>query len=291
MGCQPWGQQPRARGRQRGQREGNGIGQRGQGGLYGRQTGEQGVLARGANRFVGQPKAIGGSSPGLGSPEATVTENNGCTPASAVQPNPSQAPDPPTGDSPSGDHRHRPPLQERLEAVFERFLWRLRLIAILPVIMSLASTGVTFVLGTLEIDKAILGLSHAADAVEMAYTAKLLGAVVTGIDLYSIGNALLIFGYGVYERLISPIDEGHQGNPRMRSGLLGITSLDPLKEKLVKVLVVALIGSAFKARVPMPTNDDPTLALFCLAGLLLALSGYLVASDGGHHPSPSGAAS
>jgi uncharacterized membrane protein YqhA len=52
-----------------------------------------------------------------------------------------------------------------VEALFERFLWKLRLIAILPVIMSLTSTGVTFVLGTLEIGKSILGLSHAADAV------------------------------------------------------------------------------------------------------------------------------
>ena len=49
--------------------------------------------------------------------------------------------------------------------MFERFLWKLRLIAILPVIMSLVSTGVTFVLGTLEIGKSILGLSYAADAV------------------------------------------------------------------------------------------------------------------------------
>ena len=106
-----------------------------------------------------------------------------------------------------------------MEAVFEPFLWKLRLIAILPVIMTLASTGVTFVLGSLEIGKAILGLSHAANAVEKGYLAQLLGAVVTGIDLYSIGNALLIFGYGVYKLLISPIDEGHQGNPRMRSGL------------------------------------------------------------------------
>ncbi len=201
-----------------------------------------------------------------------------------MQPNPSHAPAPPAGDPPSGGHRGRPRLQDRVEAVFERFLWKLRLIAILPVIMSLASTGVTFVLGTLEIGKAILGLSHAADAVEKGYMAKLLGAVVTGIDLYLIGIALLIFGYGVYELLISPIDEGHQGNPRMRSGLLEITSLDQLKEKLVKVLVVALIVSAFKAMLTLPINDGPTLALFCLAVLLLALSGYLVASDRGHHP-------
>ena len=169
--------------------------------------------------------------------------------------------------------------------MFERFLWKLRLIAILPVIMSLASTGVTFVLGTLEIGKAILGLGHAVDTVEKGYMAKLLGAVVTGIDLYLIGIALLIFGYGVYELLISPIDHARQGSSRMRSGLLEISSLDQLKEKLVKVLVVALIVSAFQAMLTLPINDGPTLALFCLAVLLLALSGYLVASDRGHHPS------
>jgi len=211
-------------------------------------------------------------------------EQWGASWAGALQPNPSPAPASPQGDLTAAGQRRRPPLRDRLEAVFERFLWRLRLIAILPVIMSLASTGVTFVLGTLEIGKAILGLSHAADAVEKGYLAKLLGAVVTGIDLYLIGIALLIFGYGVYELLISPIDEGHQGNPRMRSGLLEITSLDQLKEKLVKVLVVALIVSAFKAMLTLPINDGPTLALFCLAVLLLALSGYLVASDRGHHP-------
>mgnify|MGYP003342003191 FL=1 len=70
----------------------------------------------------------------------------------------------------------------------------------------------------------------------------------------------------------------------MRSGLLEISSLDQLKEKLVKVLVVALIVSAFKAMLTLPIHDGPTLALFCLAVLLLALSGYLVASDRGHHP-------
>ena len=53
--------------------------------------------------------------------------------------------------SPIGRASPQAPLQERVEALFERFLWKLRLIAILPVIMSLTSTGVTFVLGTLEI--------------------------------------------------------------------------------------------------------------------------------------------
>jgi uncharacterized membrane protein YqhA len=169
-------------------------------------------------------------------------------------------------------------LVHRAEQRFERVLWRLRLVAILPVIMSLASTGVTFVLGTLEIGKSILGLTSPANH-DKAYMARVLGGVVTGIDLYLIGIALLIFGYGVYELLISPIEAARES--KGGSGLLDIRDLDQLKEKLVKVLVVALIVAAFKAMLTLPISDGPSLAFFCLSVLLLAVSGFLVTGDMG----------
>ena len=57
------------------------------------------------------------------------------------------------------------------------------------------------------------------------------------------------------------------------------------KEKLVKVLVVALIVSAFKAMLGFTINDGPSLAYFCLGVLLLSLSGYLVKGSGPNaHP-------
>jgi hypothetical protein len=65
------------------------------------------------------------------------------------------------------------------EQHFDRVLGQLRLIAILPVIMNLVRTGVTFGLGTLEIDKVILGLRPAADAVEMGFVDKMLSGVAT----------------------------------------------------------------------------------------------------------------
>jgi hypothetical protein len=68
---------------------------------------------------------------------------------------------------------------KRFEQRFDRLLGQLRLIAILPVIMNLAKTGVTFRLGTLEIGKAILGLSPSANAVEMGFVDKMLSGVVT----------------------------------------------------------------------------------------------------------------
>jgi uncharacterized membrane protein YqhA len=180
----------------------------------------------------------------------------------------------PSGSRPSMN----PPARSRrkqLEQQLERSLWKIRLIAILPVIMSLVSTMVTFVLGTIEIVRAleVLGQGVAGKGI----IGELLGGVVSGIDLYLIGIALLIFGYGVYELLISPIEAARESEGG--SGLLDIRNLDQLKEKLVKVLVVALIVSAFKAMLTMPIKDGTSLALFCLSVLLLALSGVLVTSD------------
>jgi len=168
---------------------------------------------------------------------------------------------------------------KRFEHRFERLLWRLRLIAVLPVVMSLVSTVVSFVLGTLEIGKALLSLGHGG-YLKKTFVAELLGAIVSGIDLYLIGIALLIFGYGVYELLISPIEAARE-NDQGGGGLLDIRDLDQLKEKLVKVLVVALIVSAFKAMLTLPLKDGPSLAFFCLSVLLLSLSGYLVTGTGG----------
>ena len=174
-----------------------------------------------------------------------------------------------------------PPQIKRFEYSFEKWLWRIRLVAILPVLFSLASTGVTFILGTKEIISAILGIGK-TDNSSKEYMAHLLGGVVTGIDLYLIGIALLIFGYGVYELLISPI-EAARAPGKAGEGLLDIRDLDGLKEKLVKVLVVALIVSAFKAMLALPITDGQSLALFCLSVLLLAVSGFLVTGDLGRH--------
>jgi uncharacterized membrane protein YqhA len=102
--------------------------------------------------------------------------------------------------------------------------------------------------------------------------------VVSGIDFYLIGVALLIFGYGLYELLISEIDVYRaQSDTDDSGGLLDIRNLDQLKEKLVKVLVVALIVSAFKSMISIPVKDVNTLIYFCVCVLLLSMSGFLIA--------------
>ena len=64
--------------------------------------------------------------------------------------------------------------------------------------------------------------------------------MVGGIDYYLIGIALLIFGYSVYELVVSEIDPRQQEESELRRNLLNIDSLDSLKQKLTKVIIVAL---------------------------------------------------
>ncbi|PHX88029.1 MAG: hypothetical protein CK536_02925 [Synechococcus sp. Baikal-G1] len=173
---------------------------------------------------------------------------------------------------------------KRLELLFEKLLWRFRLVAMLPVVMSLVSTLVTFILGTKSIFRSLMALQslEAIGDQGHSFEAELLAGIVSGIDLYLIGIALLIFGYGIYELLISSIDAAREANSGASNGLLDIRDLDQLKEKLVKVLVVALIVTAFKYMLTLKVDDGPSLLLFCTSVLVLALSGYLI-SGNRHH--------
>ena len=176
------------------------------------------------------------------------------------------------------------PYRQRLEWLIERWLWRFRLIAIVPVVMSLLSAAAAFLCGTLEVLGALKVVLDGSG--ETSYEiAKHLGKLVGGVDLYLIGIALLIFGYLVYELLISNIEAAHQDGKGGGNGLLDIRNLDDLKEKLVKVIVVALIVSAFKAMLIFPITSTTNLLVFSGSVLLLALSAWLVAGGKKHHNS------
>ena len=165
----------------------------------------------------------------------------------------------------------------RLESRFETLLWKLRLVAILPVVMTALSSIATFILGTTETFHALqVMLHHGAD--NKKYVADALGGFIGGIDLYLIGLALLIFSYGTYELLISAIDPARVGENASQEfkGLLDVRNLDDLKGKLIKVLVVALLVFAFKAMIGLPIQTGTDLIYYCVGLLLLSLSAYLV---------------
>ena len=164
---------------------------------------------------------------------------------------------------------------KKLELKLESILWRFRLVAIVPVVMSLTSTLISFAIGTRDIANSLMEfLFHSGGEDSSKH---ILAGLVSGIDFYLIGLALLIFGYGIYELLISEIDAyREQTNVEESNGLLDIRNLDELKQKLVKVLIVALIVTAFKSMISMPLKDVNSLLTVSVSLALIALSGFLI---------------
>lgn len=162
-----------------------------------------------------------------------------------------------------------------LERRFERWLWRFRLIAILPVVMSLLSAAAAFVCGTLEILHSLQLLVHGSSDERNTVSkllGELLGELVGGVDLDLIGIAPVIFGYGVDELLISDIKAARLQGSGGGYGLLDIRSLDALRKTLVTVIVVALIVADCKAMLIVPINSTTNLLVFSGSVLLLTQS-------------------
>ncbi len=165
----------------------------------------------------------------------------------------------------------------RFESRFEHLLWRFRLVTILPVVMSLLGSVSCFILGTQEEIHALHTLFNGYLNSEKSIL--LLGKVVGGIDYYVIGIALLIFGYGVYELIISDIDPRLQDLSQERRNILSITSLEGLKQKLTNVIIVALIVTAFKLMISFQVQSISELLQFCGCVLMLAFSAWLVGKN------------
>ena len=72
--------------------------------------------------------------------------------------------------------------------------------------------------------------------------AKTIAQMVVEVDCFVIGIALLIFGYGIYELVISDLDSGPEGGEEQQTNILSANSLESLKNNLLDVIVVGLMS-------------------------------------------------
>ena len=169
-----------------------------------------------------------------------------------------------------------------LERRFERLIWKFRLISIVPVLLSLLGSVGCFIIGAAEV------LAAFADIIRLPFTEQSLAArsiaqMVGGVDYFVIGIALLIFGYGIYELVISDLDPRYDAEQEQHTNLLSVGSLESLKHNLTNVIVVALIVSAFKKMIGFKVNSSLDLLVLCGCVAILALSAWLIVrshSDG-----------
>ncbi|WP_353662037.1 YqhA family protein [Hydrogenimonas sp. SS33] len=172
-------------------------------------------------------------------------------------------------------------MRKIMENWFESTLWSTRLFILLPVIFSMLAAIALFVIASYDIYEVILYTLHvfSSHLHPENFHEKVVGIIISAVDLYLIAVVMLLFSFGLYELFISKIDAAERSEG---SKILQIHSLDELKDKLAKVIVMVLVVSFFK-RVLHTTYSNP-LEMLYFAGAILALAlGLYFLHKGGNH--------
>lgn len=166
-----------------------------------------------------------------------------------------------------------------LKTGFEKLLMLSRMFVILPVIFGVLSAIILFISATFDlvhmISKVVLtyGKIEGEDSVHAFVVSEIIGAV----DLYLIAIVMLIFSFGIYELFISEIKV--QSRSLKTPSILTISSLDELKDKLAKVIVMVLVVSYFQRVLYVKYNGALEMMYFALSIAALSVGVYLLHKD------------
>ncbi len=165
-----------------------------------------------------------------------------------------------------------------LEWFFEGSLWNSRFVILTAVIGSLFAAFAIFYVATVDVFFLVQHALHYADADMAAEARKALhdstvSHIVEVVDGYLLATVLLIFSLGLYELFISDIDQAH--GSKASSKILVISSLDDLKSRLAKVILMILIVTLFEQALNMKLSSPIDLLYLGGAIALIALALYL----------------
>jgi len=162
-----------------------------------------------------------------------------------------------------------------IERYFEKLLWSSRHMVLAAVIASLLLSLLLFVITAVD----VFGLlSHASDyfvaSIEDRKVLKIemVAHTVGAIDGFLLATILLIFSLGLYELFISDIDEAKKSGQSAK--VLVINSLDDLKSKLAKVILMILVVTFFEVSLSMSFTSALDLVYFSLGILMVSLALY-----------------
>ncbi len=162
-----------------------------------------------------------------------------------------------------------------LEKYFEKLLWSSRHMVLASVISSLLLSLLLFVITAVDVAALLV---HAFDYISATTEARkalkieLVAHTVGSIDGFLLATILLIFSLGLYELFISDIDEAKKSG--QSSKVLVINSLDDLKSKLAKVILMILVVTFFEVSLYMSFNSALDLMYFSLGILMVSLALY-----------------
>ena len=156
-----------------------------------------------------------------------------------------------------------------LERMFEATLWNTRFFVLFAVVFSIFGGMALFIVGSVDIFAVIGNIvtTYLSGAHPEKFHEDIVGGLIGAVDLYLMAVVMFIFGFGLYELFISEVEIAKKEGV---SKILEVHSLDELKDKLGKVIVMVLIVNFFQ-RV-LYTEYHGAIDLIYFAGSILALA-------------------
>jgi uncharacterized membrane protein YqhA len=164
--------------------------------------------------------------------------------------------------------------------VFEGVVWQSRLIIVLAVVASLVTAMLTSFMAAGNVFNLAYGWLHQLFSggsflsTDTDFHATLVTQAIGGITDFLLSMLLFILAWGLYELFISKLGPSDALTPRS-SNILVIRTLDDLKDRMVKVVMLILVVQ-FLDHATHSTLQDTTGFLFLGGGILMvALALYL----------------
>jgi uncharacterized membrane protein YqhA len=134
-----------------------------------------------------------------------------------------------------------------IEKMVEQTLWSSGFIIVLAVIFGLIGAVILFIVASIDIYETMKYVfnTYMTHQHPEHFHDEVVGGIIGAVDLYLIGVVMLLFSFGIYELFISEIDPAKDKNGK-ENQLLAIHSLDQLKDKISKVIVMVLVVGFFQ---------------------------------------------
>lgn len=170
-----------------------------------------------------------------------------------------------------------------IETLFEKGLWSSRFIIILAVIFGLLGAVVLFAIASFDVyyTTSYVVNTYLTHAHPEGFHEQVVGGIIGAVDLYLIGVVMIIFSFGLYELFISDIDPAKDEHGK-ENQLLAVHSLDQLKDKISKVIVMVLVVGFFQ-KVGHTVFTGALELLYLALSITAVAVGLYFLSKVGHH--------
>jgi uncharacterized membrane protein YqhA len=177
-------------------------------------------------------------------------------------------------------------MMKTLETLFEKFLWKSRLAALVGVVASLLIAFAVMYLTTVDVAHMLGKVAQYASPVltpeiRDKLRLEILSDTVEAVDGYLLASAVLILALGLYELFVSKIEEAEHMEVGER--LLRISSLDDLKSRLANVVILMLVVKFFQQALKLKYETPLDLLYLALGTLLMGGALFLSHRRAGEH--------